>query len=224
MQHDEGEIDISTLEATNIALVEFILDVSESMKLPVTAGSSTRRIDLLNEAVHNGLLESLKRPPAGVTPLLGLVVVGGDVTTYSPVPISGVQLPDLSTPRGSTPLGAALEAANDAVEETLTSLSKEGLPYKAPTIALFTDGLSMGESESALPQAVKRSNALAASYSLQLIGLTLTQDDAERLRNAGMDNVLVIGKATDWTEVFRWVSVGSMRGFDNLFDQVPFKD
>jgi uncharacterized protein YegL len=224
LQHEVDDIKVSTLEATNTAVVEFILDISQSIEMPVHPGSTIRKIDLLNEAVRDGVLETFKRPPAGVLPLLGFVVVGGDVTSYSPVPVSGIELPDLTRPRGVTPLGAALDAANDAIESTLASLSSQGLPYKAPTIAMFTDGMSRGESEDALPNAVKRSKALAATTRLQLIGLTLNQQDADSLKLAGMQTVDVIGNTTDWSEVFRWVSVGSLRGFNNMSDQTPYLD
>jgi hypothetical protein len=117
----------------------------------------------------------------------------------------------------------ALDAATDAVEESVAALSKEGLPFKAPTIVVFTDGLSMGEAQQALPKAVKRSKALAASaIKLQLVGITLNQDDANLLKAAGIENVRVISSKRDWSEVFRWVSMGSMRGFENL-SQTPYR-
>jgi uncharacterized protein YegL len=187
-----------------------VLDRSGSMLEPTNADNAEPKIAGLKRGIE-AALAALRNPPGGVRPMIGFVTFGGDIQKVPPVPATAATIPAL-TADGSTPLGGAIEAGLDMIECALGELNTRQVPFKAPTLALFTDGIGNDEDPRVVTDAMQHALQMVNDVKLQLLGVVVNADDQRRLLDLGFAQVEIVVNGADWSRKFRWVSLTSMSG------------
>lgn len=112
-----------------------LLDVSTSMKLPISGRPGATRISELNQATAL-LIENLKAESLELDFLVSIITFGQNVSLHlPPTKVEKINWKDMS-PYGNTPLGRALVMAKDLIED------RNQTPSRAytPTVILVSDG------------------------------------------------------------------------------------
>jgi uncharacterized protein YegL len=132
----DGERLEHTVERTPTVL---ILDTSNSMRDPPD-GSNKARIEHLNEGLGQFKQEVLGKTHAERRVDISIITFGGRVQVEQEFTQVKNWTPPTLTPGGTTPMGDAIEAAIDRVEDVKSTYSREGISYNRPILWLLTDG------------------------------------------------------------------------------------
>lgn len=207
-QTDDLELDapVNPDNVTPRTACVLLLDTSHSMTSTTSDGTS--RIDQLNRGYRTFVealdIDAMARRSVEVE----VVTFGGSANVVVPF-TEGRALKDLNTPAffasGSTPLGAALDLALDAVERRKQSYRDAGLEYYRPWIWVITDGAPTDGGAFSL--AAARAKAADAARHVAMFGVTVGGGDRSQLQTAM--NREVLGLQEDpgaFVEMFEWLS------------------
>ncbi|MGR3914757.1 MAG: VWA domain-containing protein [Gammaproteobacteria bacterium] len=136
-----------------------VLDVSSSMDGP--------KIAELNEGARQFLKEVRDDEFALYSVELGVITFGGTVSTVLEFgPLEKVQWEDLPA-YGNTPMGQAVNAAIDALEQRKNEYADSGVSYYQPWLVLMTDGMPTDNYHAA----ATRLRAAAAAKNVVVFGI-----------------------------------------------------
>lgn len=182
------------------AIVQFVLDCSDSMAQVITVGERTPLealnggLDTLVSEIHN---DSLSRRRIE----LSFIPYGTQIAEPTPfVTIDNIALPALE-PMGITNTGAALLKALENVENRKQEYKNNGVGYYQPQIFLISDGLSMDD----LSPASTIIKDLEAEKKLAFFAIGVEGADLAQLSEIGVRPALALS-GLKFEELFQWVS------------------
>ncbi len=190
-----------------------VLDASTSMG--VADANSQRPIDLLNEGI--GLFrEELAGDQVALSRVqIAAVNVGGfseqpdmfldwtDAVDFQPFPMKAGY---------STPLGAAMLVALDAIERQKTALRELGISYTRPWLFVLTDGAPT-DPETTWKEACARARDYESRGKVQIFPIGVGQADLKKLTELSKTTPMLMS-GLKFRELFTWIS-GSLQAASN---------
>jgi uncharacterized protein YegL len=195
--------------ATNISQrtpCVLVLDASASMETRVTGGS--QRIDLLNAGIRS-FYEALNEDEIALSRVqVAAVSVGGD-TSDAELLMDWTDAADFrpfSLSAGhSTPLGAGVLLALEAIETQKLELRKFGISYTRPWIFILTDGEPTDHKET-WDLASTRAREAEASQKVEIFPIGIGNIDLTKIQTLSDRRSPMTMEATHFRELFVWLS------------------
>lgn len=182
------------------AIVQFVLDCSDSMTQVFTVGERTP-LEALNGGLDTLVSEIHNDPLSRRRIELSFIAYGSQIADATPFgTIDNIVLPALE-PMGITNTGAALTAALENVENRKQEYKTNGVGYYQPQIFLISDGLSMDD----LGPASDMIKDLESQKKLAFFAIGVEGADLEQLSDIGVRPALGLS-GLKFEELFQWVS------------------
>ena len=195
---DDASLDLDTAFAIDFeprCPIMLLLDVSNSME-----GEPHRQLQAGLQAFANHLQEdTLSRRRVEV----GICAFGDSSLELYPFVQAMDWTPPELTLRGTTPMGAALRAGLQAIEERLQEHREEGRSYYRPWILLISDGAPTDEWLSA----AKLIQEAEKDRTIYFFAVGVEDADMDVLSNISSRSARRLA-GLDFSKLFRWVSKG----------------
>ena len=175
--------------------VLLLLDTSGSMAGP--------KIDTLNSAVRQMLTAFSKEGPREVEVRVSIITFGSSVTRLQPfTPVSSIDFHPL-TADGMTPLGTALRAAKDMIED------KNETPGRAyrPTVVLVSDGQPNDQWEEPLRAFISEGRSSKCDRMAMAIGYDADKNILSRFIEGTQNPLFEAHQASEIQRFFKFVTM-----------------
>jgi uncharacterized protein YegL len=166
----------------------------------IVAGGTTR-IDLLNDGLQAYKDDLTADTLASQRVEVCVMTFGGRVETVTPFVTADQFTPPTLTAAGDTPMGAAIDAALDAVAERKRMYREHGVPYYRPWVFLITDG---GPTD-AWRTAAKRVREAEEAKQVAFFAVGVEGANFDTLKQIAVRKPLSL-KGMNFRELFVWLS------------------